>query len=211
MRPSDDAIGAPRPTTAGGAAPSMAAMTRTRLLAQLTVAGGALWLAFAVQAALNGAGEGGAVVLATTAETLAFALFAASLALSAPAVAAIHLHQRGADGRLGRIGAVLAAGGAAAQAVVIGAIVVEGAETSWFGIGAPVAILTWVVGSVLLGVATRRARVLPGWVGVALPIATAFAIVGSDAGTSALLGVLQLVVGLRLVRATATAARPVLA
>jgi hypothetical protein len=85
--------------------------------------------------------------------------------------------------------------------VVIAAIVVNGTETSWFGIAAPLAILTWFVGSVLLGIAVYRAGVMPAWVGIVLPFATAFAIVGSNAGTSAIIGVFQIVVGLRVARA----------
>ena len=55
---------------------------------------------------------------------------------------------------------------------MIGAIVVNGAETSWFGIAAPLAILTWFVGSILLGVAVHRAGLMPRWVGIALPVVT---------------------------------------
>ncbi len=125
-----------------------------------------------------------------------------------PGLLVLHLHQRGADGRLGRTGAAVAGAGAAGQCVVIAGIVVNGGETSWFGVGAALAILTWVVGSVLLGIAVRRARVLPDWVAVALPVATCFAIVGADYGSSVLIGAFQLIVGLRIVRTARAGGAP---
>jgi hypothetical protein len=171
--------------------------------------GGLCWLVFAVSSALTGETTDTAVVLDTAGEWFGFSLFAVCLALAVPGVLALHLHQRGADGRLGRAGAVVAMTGAAAQCIVIAAIVAGGEETSWFGIGAPLAILTWFAGSVAFGIATRRAGVLPTWTGFALPIATLFAIVGADYGTSVLLGMFQLVTCSRILRATSdTAAHP---
>jgi hypothetical protein len=170
------------------------------------VLGGACWIALAVNT-LTTAGQGDEKVKLDGAGDYAdFGLFAVSLALAVTAIAALHLHQRGADGRLGRAGAIVAAAGATGQCIVISAILVNGAETSWFGVGAPIAILTWFVGSVLLGVAVHRARLMPAWVGIVLPIVTAFAIAGSEAGTSVLIGVFQIVVGLRIARANAASA-----
>ena len=179
---------------------------KLRLIAAATVAGGACWIAFAVNT-LATAGQGeGKVTLDGAGDYVGFGLFAVSLALAVAAIAALHLHQRETDGRLGRIGAIVAAAGAAAQCIVISGILVNGAETSWFGIGAPIAILTWFVGSVLLGVATYRARVMPTWVGIALPVVTAFAIVGSEGGTSVLIGAFQIVVGVRIAQAAGASA-----
>ena len=176
-----------------------------RPLASAAVAGGLCWIAFAVSSVLSAAEKSNEKVdLSGTGDYLGFGLFAVCLALAVTAVVALHLHHRGADGRLGRVGAIAA--GAAAQCVVISGIVVNGEETSWFGIAAPLAILTWFAGSVVLGVAVHRAGLLPRWVGIALPIVTAFAIVGSDAGTSALIGVFQIVVGWRIVRAAGAGA-----
>lgn len=178
-----------------------------RPIASAAVAGGLCWVAFAVSAVLSTGNKSNEKAdLSGTGDYLGFGLFALCLALSVAAVTALHLHHRGADGRLGRVGAIVAATGAAAQCVVISGIIVNGAETSWFGIAAPLAILTWFAGSVVLGVAIRRAGLMPGWVGIALPVVTAFAIVGSDAGTSALIGVFQIVVGLRIVRAAGAGA-----
>jgi hypothetical protein len=43
--------------------------------------------------------------------------------------------------------------------------------------------------------------VLPGWVGIALPLVTMVAIVGSEYGTSVLIGTFLIVVGARIARA----------
>lgn len=178
-----------------------------RPLAAAAVAGGLCWIAFAVSGVLSASDNSNEkVVLEGAGDYLGFGLFALCLALAVTAVAALHLHHRGADGRLGRIGAIVAGAGAAAQCVVISGIVVNGEETSWFGVAAPLAILTWFAGSVVLGVAVYRAGLMPRWVAIALPIATAFAIVGSDAGTSVLIGAFQVVVGVRIVRAAGASA-----
>ena len=179
---------------------------KLRTLASAAVLGGGCWIVFAVSALASGSSSEKKVVLDGAGDYAGFGLFALCLALAVPAIAALHLHQRGADGRLGRIGAVVAMAGAAAQFVVISGIVVNGEETSWFGVAAPLAILTWFVGSVLLGIAVKRAGLMPAWVGIVLPIATALAIIGSDAGTSALIGAFQIVVGLRIARAAGASA-----
>lgn len=184
-------------------------MSRSQLrpLAGAAVVGGIAWIVFGVLSVASPSSEGNAKVdLNSTGEYLGFSLFALCLALSVAAIAALHLHQRGADGRLGRIGAIVAGGGAAAQCVVISGIVVNGAETSWFGIAAPLAILTWIVGTIVLAIAVRRAGLMPGWVALLLPVVTVFAIIGSDAGTSVLIGVFQVVVGLRVARAAGASA-----
>jgi hypothetical protein len=173
-----------------------------RPAARLAALGGACWLAFAVQGLLSRPeSTDSRVVLSTTGDYVGFGLFAVCLALAVPALLAVHLHQRGADGRLGRAGCAIATCGAAAQSVVIAGIVVNGGETSWFGVGAPLAILTWFAGSIVLGVATRRAGVLPSWVAWTLPPATLLAVVGADYGLSAILGAFQIVVGARILGA----------
>jgi hypothetical protein len=188
------------------AAHSFAAMhsnTATRPFAYAAVAAGACWLVLAV-VALTTEGQGsGTISLSETSDYLGFGAFAAALALTVAALAGLHLHQRGADGRLGRAGALIAIAGCAAQCVVIATIVVTGEEPSWFNAAAPAAIGTWFVGSILFGVAIRRAGVLPGWVGTALPVVTALAIVGSEGGTSVLIAAFLVAVGLRLARASA--------
>jgi hypothetical protein len=173
-----------------------------RPLVPLTLLGGLCWLVFAASAVVSGADSPDErLVLTSTGDHLGFGLFALCLALAVPAIAALHVHHRGADGRLGRAGALVAAAGAGAQCVVIATIVVRSEEPSWFGVAAPVAILTWLSGSVLLGAAIRRAGIMPPWVSIALPVVTAVAIVGADAGTSALIGAFQVVVALRLAEA----------
>ena len=183
----------------------MPSASSLRPLALATVTGGLAWVTFAVAAILSPKGDEAnvKVVLSGTSDYLGWGLFALCLGLSVAALLALHLHHRGADGRVGRAGALLAMAGAAGQCVVISTIVVTGVEPTWFNAVAPVAILTWVVGSVVFGVAIRRARVLPGWVGIVLPVATVFAIVGSDYGSSLLIGTFQLFAGLRIARAAA--------
>lgn len=96
--------------------------------------------------------------------------------------------------------------GCGAQCIVIAGVIVNGEDTSWFGIAAPPAILTWILGSVAFRVATRRAGVLPRWVGTALPLVTLVAIAGSEFGTSALIGAFLVVVGSRIATAAGAAA-----
>jgi hypothetical protein len=183
-----------------------------RPIALTAAAGGVGWIAFAVFTVASGPAEDTRVVLTDVADYAGFTLFAVCLALAVACPLALHLHHRGADGALGRTGARVAMAGAGAQCVVIAGIVVNGEETSWFGIAAPLAILTWFAGSVMLGVAVRRVRLLPAWVGIGLPIATLLAIVGANAGTSVLLGAFQLVIGLRIAGASsAGASRPLVA
>lgn len=183
-----------------------------RPVALAAAAGGACWLAFGAQAAGSPNTERAKVDLSGVGDYLGWGLFALCLALSVAGVLALHLHHRGADGRLGRAGALVAMAGAGGQCVVISTIVVTGEEPTWFNAAAPAAIFTWLIGSIVLAVAIRRARILPVWVAVALPVATLFAIIGSDYGTSVLIGALQLVTGLRILRAsdaTAPGRRPV--
>jgi hypothetical protein len=173
-----------------------------RLLSRASIAGGLCWILLAVFGlATSARPDGERLVLDGAADYAAFGSFAAALALTVAALAALHLHHRGVDGRLGRAGTIVACAGAAAQFVVIATIVATGEEPSWFGVAAPVAIFTWFAGSVLLGIAIRRAAVVPRWVGTVLPIVTAFAIVGSEAGTSVLIGAFLIAVGTRLARA----------
>ena len=179
-----------------------------RVLAHAAVAGGVCWITLAIFALVTEArADGVTLVLSGASDYLAFGSFAAALALTVAALLGLHAHQRGADGRLGRAGTLIAIAGCAAQCVVISTIVVTGQEPSWFGVAAPLAILTWTVGSVLFGIAIHRAGVLPGWVAIALPLVTVFAIVGSEAGTSVLIGIYLAVIGVRLAKAGA-GARP---
>jgi hypothetical protein len=174
-----------------------------RPLALATVAGGVCWIVLAAWALVTDSASennpNGALLDAG--DYFGFIVFASALALTVVGMLVLHLHQRGEDGRLGRIGAAVAMAGSGAQCVVITGVIVNGEDTSWFGIAAPLAILTWFLGSIAFGVATRRAGVLPGWVGVTLPLVTMVAIVGSEFGTSALIGVFLVVVGLRIARA----------
>lgn len=182
-----------------------------RLLASAAVAGGVCWIALAITSLLRGSTSADqAVELTSTVDYLSFGIFAAALALTLPGLIALHVHQRGADGRLGRIGLLVALAGAGAQCVVISTIVATGEEPSWFGVAAPAAIGTWFVGSIMFAIALRRAKVMPGWVGPVLPVVTLLAIVGSEAGTSVLIGAFLIVVCGRIAAAaSATGGGPV--
>lgn len=175
------------------------------------VAAGLCWIAMAIGALTTPAGpDGTRVVLTETSDYLGHGIFAAALILTVPALLGLHRLQAGADGPLGRTGARVAMLGCAGQSVVIGTIVATGEEPSWFGVAAPVAILTWFAGSVAFGVAIRRAGLLPRWMGVVLPIVTLFAIVGSEGGTSVLIGAFLIEIGRRALttgRAAAPTAR----
>jgi hypothetical protein len=178
-------------------------------LAYAAVAGGACWIVLALWAVLTASASeqdnpNGA--LTDAGDYFGFTVFACALGLTVAGLLALHLHQRRADGRLGRVGAVVAMLGCGAQCVVIAGLIVNGEDTSWFGIAAPLAILTWILGSVAFGVATRRAGVLPRWVGTALPLVTLFAIPGSEYGTSVLIAAFLIVIGLRIARAAGAAA-----
>ena len=163
------------------------------------VAGGLCWIAMAIGALATPARDQERLVLTETSDYVGHGIFAAALVLTVLALLGLHRLHGGADGALGRAGAVVAMLGCAGQSVVIGTIVATGEEPSWFGVAAPVAILTWFLGSIAFGVAIRRAGVLPRWAGIVLPIVTLFAIVGSEAGTSVLIGVFLIEMGRRAV------------
>ena len=165
------------------------------------VAAGLCWIGLAIGALTTPAGDQKRLVLTETSDYVGHALFATALALTVLALLGLHRLHGGRDGALGRTGARVAMLGCGGQAVVIGTMVATGEEPSWFGIAAPVAILTWVVGSVAFGIAIRRVGVLPRWAGVVLPIVTLFAIVGSEAGTSLLMGAFLIEMGRRALTA----------
>lgn len=179
--------------------------SKLRAIARAAIAGGLAWLALVPFAIVNAGRYDEGLVLDTADGYLMYGLLTLALALTVPALLGLHLHQRGADGRLGRVGTLVAIAGVATQSVVIGAIVVAGQETSWFGVTAPIAIATWFIGSVLLAIAIGRGRLMPRWVAFALPVVTLFAIVGAEFGTSVLIGIFLLVVGLRIARAAGAA------
>ena len=173
-----------------------------RPLMLAAVAAGACWIAMAIGALTTPAGpDDQRLVLTDTADYVGHGIFAAALVLTVLALLGLHRLHGGADGALGRTGARIAMLGCAAQSVVIGTIVVTGEEPAWFGVAAPVAILTWFLGSIAFGVAIRRAGVLPRWAGFVLPIVTLFAIVGSEAGTSLLIGGFLIEMGRRALSA----------
>lgn len=179
-----------------------------RTLAAAGMFGGICWIAMAISALLTPAEPGARVILDDTSEYIGFGNFAVALALTVCMLLALYLRHRPSSGVLGRVAPFVAMAGCAGQCVVISTITITGEEPSWFGIAAPAAILTWFVGSIGFGVAIRRARQLPSWVGAVLPVVTLLAIVGSEAGTSVLIGAFLLIVGRRLVSEPTTRSAP---
>lgn len=175
--------------------------TTLRTLGSAAVLGGVAWICLAVMNVALGTNDDERLVLEGAGQYVLFTVFAAALALTIPAVIALHAHQRGADGRLGAIGARVACLGVAGQFGVVVTILVNGGDGPWFDVAAPLAILTWFVGSLLLGLAIRRAQLMPAWVGVGLPIAMLVAIVPAALGSSVATGVYLIVVGAGIARA----------
>ena len=107
-------------------------------------------------------------------------LFVAAHLLSAAGLVGLHALQKDGYGLLGRAGFYLALAAMAARA--FGAVVFLAGSSAAEWISFP-ATLGMLVGFVLYGVATLRARVLPRWYGVALivslPISLPLAVYGT--------------------------------
>jgi hypothetical protein len=84
---------------------------------------------------------------------------------SLAALVGLHVHQKATYGRMGNIGFWISFGSTALLAVLTIGIVglIEGNLLMELLI--TVGVLSWVVGFSLLGIATLRAKVMPGWVG----------------------------------------------
>ncbi len=118
-------------------------------------------------------------------------LFIVAHLLTAAGLVGLHTLQKGSYGRLGRAGFCIALAAVAAR--ISGAVVFLAGSSvlEWISFPATSGML---VGFVLYGVATLRARVLPRWYGlaliVAMPVALPFAVYGS-----VLFGLFLLVLG----------------
>jgi hypothetical protein len=96
-----------------------------------------------------------------------------TLVVTIPAVTAVYLIQRGQVGRLGRLALPMVVSGLVLMAAGMIAHLARAEEI--FGM-AP-----WVIGLVLLGIVTVRARVLPVWSGIALALSQPLAVLAGVA------------------------------
>ena len=117
------------------------------------------------------------------------ALFAVSLLLVSPAHLALARFARGTlGGRLAAAGTPLLAVGAMSSAV-------NGEDLAFFPAIAMVANGLWLVGSVVLGVSLWRARRVPRWVAVLLPVSMPVTLVLSQMGSGLLVGAFWVTLG----------------
>src|SRR5919202_1483498 len=93
-------------------------------------------------------------------------LFIVALLFKEAGMVGLHTRQRGSYGLLGQAGFYIAL--IAIGARILGAVLFLAGSSIHEGFPFPVATIAMVVGFVLYGVATVRARVLPRWYGLAL-------------------------------------------
>ena len=115
--------------------------------------------------------------------------FAISLLVVVPAHLALGALARSPWGaRIAAAGTPLLAVGAASSAI-------NGQDLAWFPVVAVVANALWLVGSVALGVSLWRARLVPRWVAVLLPVSMPVTLVGSQLGSGLPVGAFWVAVG----------------
>lgn len=107
--------------------------------------------------------------LASFPDYLAEAVFFVALLFTLGAMVGLHALQKGRYGRLGAVGFLTAFVGGSLLLLGSAALILTGREEALaFAIPSSVGLLAMLVGLVLLGAATLRARVLPRWCGVLL-------------------------------------------
>lgn len=168
-------------------------MTRTAIQRGVTAGliGGAAWVLFPWATPLAETEDGSTPVLGDVGSGLYFALLlVVPVALLLMGLAGLHALHRDRYGRLGRVGAGITAVGLAGMLVGLGweaTTITATGEESTFGYAFwMIGFLLLLPGSVVLGLAVRRARVLPGAraAGVALVLAIPVAIaLSAVAGT----------------------------
>ena len=165
--------------------------TRSHITALATLVGGAAY-AFAGALQLTNDFGGTHNTIDSTAEYLVTAGFALALFLIGPMYRL-----------LGRLAGAGRAGGAAMAAqYVLGALttisVVNGEDLAIFNLLAPLCLLAWLAGTVLVARALKRTGVVPVAVAHALPFAQVVTIALSFVGGPMLTGAFWLVVGSRM-------------
>jgi hypothetical protein len=121
-------------------------------------------------------------------------LFVVALLLTATGLIALHRLQKDSYGSLGRAGFYVTL--AAIVARILGALVFLAGSSALEWISPP-ATAAMLVGFVLYGIATLRARVLPRWYGLALIVALPVSLPLEGYGT-ALFGLILLALGYAL-------------
>jgi hypothetical protein len=121
-------------------------------------------------------------------------LFVVALLLTATGLIALHMLQKDSYGSLGRAGFYITL--AAIVARTLGALVFLADSSALEWISSP-ATAVMLVGFVLYGIATLRARVLPRWYGLALIVALPVSLPLAGYGT-ALFGLILLALGYAL-------------
>ena len=95
-------------------------------------------------------------------------------------------------------GAVVAAVGTPLLAVGAMSSAVNGSDLSWFPVVAVVANGLWLTGSVMLGLSLWRARRVPRWIAVLLPLSMPVTLVLSQLGSGLVVGLFWVVVGTKM-------------
>jgi hypothetical protein len=131
-------------------------------------------------------------------------LFIIAHLLTAVGLVGLHALQRGSYGLLGRAGFYLSL--VAITARISGAVVFLAGSTALEWISPP-ATYSLLVGLVLYGIATLRARVLPRWYGLTLTLAMPVSLPLPTYGT-ALFGLVVVVLGLALWSMRGAAGQP---
>ena len=95
-------------------------------------------------------------------------LFVVAMLLTAVGLVGLHTLQKDSYGRLGRTGFYVAL--AAIAAHILAAVLYLAGNPAFQWLSFPVGILGMLIGFVLYGIATMRARVLPRWYGLTLAV-----------------------------------------
>jgi hypothetical protein len=120
------------------------------------------------------------------ADYLVEGFFALALTVTATAIAMLHVGLAGRYGRLGTIAAGLAVAGHLAMAASATASTIRGADT--IDLLIPLGFLVAMIGAIILGIITWRARALPRWSSLLLVIAYPATITLGDNGGLIVLG-----------------------
>ncbi|WP_238016699.1 hypothetical protein KZZ52_00900 [Dactylosporangium sp. AC04546] len=104
-------------------------------------------------------------------------------------------------GKLGKAAGILAALGCALLTIGMTSTNLHGQDYAWFGVVAVPANLAWLVGSVLLAVATWRTRTLPRWLSIGVALVWVTSIILSQLGGNLIAGVIWCTLGALLTRA----------
>jgi hypothetical protein len=136
-------------------------------------------------------------------------IFVVALAGTLVAIVGVHALQSGRYGPLGAAGSLITFVGYALLFVAAAVTILAGREA--LDAVFPIGVLAILVGSILLGAMTIRARMLPWWCGVLLivgfPLSVASDVAIRRAGGIAL-GIVWALVGYALLSQRATAAQP---